>query len=194
MKKTIYLSLTVVLFSAVVNAQSNVASLKKGEKSLKQEEKVIKSERKAERQALRKLKGNNVSDQAKQAFIRDFGNLPGTKWERTENFDEASFVKKGITMTAFYDADASLVGTVQSKKFQDLPAKAQKVINEKYKDYTKGAVILFDDNESNTSDMVLYNQQFDDADNYFIQLKKDNKEMVLKVSMSGDVSFFTQVK
>lgn len=194
MKKTIYLSLTVLLFSSVVNAQSDVASVKKQEKILKQQEKTLKSERKQEKDVLRKLKGNSVSYQAKQSFIRDFGNLPVTKWERTANFDEATFVKNGVSMTAFYDADAALVGTVQPKTFKDLPAKAQKYIDGKYKDYSKGEVIFFDDNEANTSDMLLFNQQFDDADNYFIQLKKDNKEIVLQVNSSGDVSFFTQMK
>lgn len=190
MKKLIFLSAATFVFAAAVNAQTSSTSLAR----LKHQEKVIKKETRLERKELRKLKGKEVSYQAKQAFYSDFGNLPVAKWQRTENFDKATFTKDGQMMTAYYDYDAKLVGTVSNKTFADLPAKAQKSINEKYKDYSKGSVILFDDNEYNETEMILYNQQFEDADNYFIQLKKGNKEIIVQMDTSGDVSFFKQIK
>ena len=97
-------------------------------------------------------------------------------------------------MSAYYDIDANLIGTTMDKTFDDLPAKAQKYINSKYGSYSKSGVIFFDDNEFNETDMVLYNQPFEDADNYFVELQKDNKEIILRVNMNGDVSFFKQLK
>lgn len=195
MKKLLFLSATAVILSATVNAQTDAASIKKDEKSLKQQENVIKHEMKADREALRKLKGNEVSYQAKEAFYRDFGNIPVTKWERTgEFFDKATFIKDEKQMEAFYDFDAKLVGTVQDKTFADLPAKAQTFINEKYIDYNKDGVILFDDNELNSTDMVLYGTRFDDADNYFVELVKGKDKIIVKVNMEGDVSYHARMR
>jgi hypothetical protein len=51
-------------------------------------------------------------------------------------------------------------------------------------------VILFDDNEANGTDMVLYSGSFEDEDNYFPVLTNATMEPILKVAMNGDVSFF----
>lgn len=61
----------------------------------------------------------------------------------------------------------------------------------KYKGYTADAVIYFDDNEYNDTDMILYGQQFADEDNYFVELVKGSKKIVLRSNMAGDVSFFS---
>ena len=42
--------------------------------------------------------------------------------------------------------------------------------------------------------MVLYNQQFMDNNNYFVEMKSENKRIVLRVNMEGDVFYFTQTK
>ena len=38
--------------------------------------------------------------------------------------------------------------------------------------------------------MILWGIQFDDADNYFAELSKGTKKLVVKVSPEGSVSFF----
>ena len=193
MKKVLVLSVTAVILTATVNAQTSAALLKKEIKSDKKAESLVKKEKRSEEKELRKLEGKEVSYRAKQAFYSDFGNIPVTEWERTVNYDKATFTKDGQVMKAFYDADAKLVGTISDKTFEDLPANAQKYINEKYKDYSKGSVILFDDNEVNETDMIMYGQQFEDADNYFVEMKKDNKTIILQANMEGDVTFFKQL-
>ena len=95
-------------------------------------------------------------------------------------------------MSAFYDEDANLVGTATTKTFEDLPEQAQEYINKKYSDYNIGAVIFYDDNEQNQRNMELYNLQID-ADSYFVELKKDNKEIVMQVTENGDVSYYTRL-
>lgn len=194
MKKLLILSAATVLFSYATQAQTEISSIKQDEKKLTKEERMLKHERKEEKKELRKLKGSEASFQAKQAFISDFGNIPVSKWERSDNFDEATFTKDGKLMRAFYDADAKLVGTTSHKLFTDIPANAQKYINAKYPGYTKGTVVFFDDNEFNETDMMMYGNQFDDADNYFVELQKGNTKIVLRVNMVGDVSYFTELK
>ena len=194
MKKLLILSAATVLFSYATQAQTEISSIKQDEKKLTKEERMLKHERKEEKKELRKLKGSEVSYQAKQAFISDFGDIPVSKWERSNNFDEAVFTKDGKLMRAFYDADAKLVGTTSHKLFTDIPVNAQKYINTKYPGYTKGTVVFFDDNEFNETDMMMYGNQFDDADNYFVELQKGNTKIVLRVNMVGDVSYFTELK
>lgn len=194
MKKLFVFSVASFLIATGINAQTSEAAVKKNIASLNRKEATIEKEKRKEKKELRKLEGKEASFQAKQAFIREFGNIPVSQWRRTANFDEATFSKNGKPTTAFFDADATLVGTTSHKTFADIPANAQKYINKKYHGYTKSDVMLFDDNELNKTDMILYGNQFDDADNYFVELKKDNKAIVLQVNMNGDVSFFKQLK
>ncbi len=189
MKKLIVLSAAVII-TAAVTAQTNDATVKNQIKKDKQQESIIKKE---ERKELRKLEGKEVSYQAKLSFYTDFGDIPGTKWERMDNFDKATFKKGGNVMSAYYDYYAKLVGTTSRKSFADIPAKAQKFINKKYAGYNKSGVIFFDDNEYNESDMILYGQQFDDADNYFVELQKGGDKIVLQVNMAGNVLYFTKI-
>lgn len=86
------------------------------------------------------------------------------------------------------------MGTSEKKTFSVLPSKAQVYILDKYPTYKIGEVVFFNDNEQNDTDMVLYGQSFEDADNYFVGLEKDNKTTVVKVNMSGEVSYFTEFK
>jgi hypothetical protein len=181
MKKLAVLSVTILFVAFVIQTQAQV------------KEKESKNVNKIERKALKKLEKGNVSQQAKNKFYVDFGNLPDVQWTRSENFDEATFTKDGQKMTAFYDIDANLVGTTMHKTFSDLPVKGQNEIKAKYKAYTPGTIILFDDNEANDTDMLLYGIQFDDADNYFVELANGPEKIVVQVSPQGFVSFFKKL-
>jgi hypothetical protein len=193
MKKLIILTVAAFVFS-LVNAQTDKEAIKKDIETKNKQELLLQKEKRADRIELRALEGKDVSNLSKQQFITDFGDIPSVKWERIRNFDEASFTKDGKNLKAFYDFDSKLVGTASVRKFAELPSNAQKFINEKYKDYSIVEVIFFDDNENSDTDMVLYNQQFDDEDTNFVVLKKDNKKIVLQVNMAGFVYFFKNLE
>ena len=194
MKKLIILSALSFVLAAGVNAQDELAMVKNDSKDQGKEDAGIKSEKKEERKMLRKLRREEVSQLSKTNFFTDFGNIPVISWEATGFFDEATFSKDGQIVTAFYDDKSMLVGTTVDKEFADLPGAARQYINEKYSDYTVSDVLFFDDNELNETDMILYGQQFDDEDSYFVELKKDNKKIVLQVNMDGHVSYYTRLK
>ena len=179
MKKVIVMSIAVLLFMTISTIQSTAQEPKK--------------EKKSEMVPLKKLEGTKVSDVAKSNFMADFGNIPDVQWTRAKNFDEAMFTKNGKKLHAWYDFENKLVGTTSIVTFADLPAAGQKNIKTKYKDYSVGQVIFFDDNEMNETDMMLYNRQFDDADNYFVELSKANEKLVLRVNTLGEVFFFKQL-
>ena len=194
MKKIIVVSSVLMLFAGAGRAQTEEASVKQDIANLQKNESMIKKEKKQDKKELRKLEGKEVNYQSRVQFSIDFGNVPAREWVRTANFDEATFMKDGQEMKAYYDADVKLVGTTTIKSFDNLPANAQKFIAKNYPGYSKEQVILFDDNELSETDMMLFNLQFDDADNYFIELKKDARSIILKVDMRGVVSFFKELR
>lgn len=194
MKKIFFLLATVLTVSQTVNSQTIDASLKNGTKSLNTHEKSIKNDKKQSRRELRELNGNEVNSKVAFRFSKDFPGATATQWERLDNFDEASFSMDGQWTSAFYDDKPELVGTTVVKVFSDLPIKAQKILTEKYKDYKVGDILFFDDNEQNETDMILYNQQFEDKDSYFVELSQKNKKILVQVSMDGDVSYFTRLR
>ena len=194
MKTLMIASLAILLSSAATQAQADYAALKQDVQRTNKEDNATRKEKKEERKALRKLEGQQPSYQSREHFAGDFDNVSDVHWKRTKYFDEATFVKDGQKQTAFYDFKSELVGTTQVKTFADLPATAQQFINKKYKDCPVQKVILFDDNETNETDMLLYGHQFDDSDNYFVELRQGTKDIVLQVDMSGEVSFFTTMQ
>jgi hypothetical protein len=151
--------------------------------------------KKSQRVPLKKLEGSYVSSIAKNNFLREFPDAKNVQWKRVDTYDEAVFTNKdNQQLKAFYDFDGVLVGTTQRKTFADVPVKGQEQIKKEYKDYTIGDVIFFDDNEANSTDMILYGIQFDDEDNYFVELTKGTKKIVVHVNMEGSVFFFTELK
>ena len=44
-----------------------------------------------------------------------------------------------------------------------------------------------------TTDMILYGLQFEDQDNYFVELTKGKDKIVVQVTPEGDVFFFKQL-
>jgi hypothetical protein len=136
----------------------------------------------------------NFSNQTRANFYSDFGYIPISNWEVTDQFDKISFMKNNVIYTAYYDSNSELVGTISNVSLADLPAHAVQDINKKYKGYTIGNVVFYDDNESNETDMIYYGQQFDDEDKYFVELQNDKEQIVVQVNTVGVVSFFRTLK
>ncbi|MES2517400.1 MAG: hypothetical protein V4585_04780 [Bacteroidota bacterium] len=194
MKKILFLAAITFLLGTTMNAQTQKAHLKKDIARIEKKEAMLKKEKQEDKKELQRLIGKEVSERTREQFKMDFTPINESQWERTDRFDEATFMKDGKVMTAFYDANSTLVGTTCHKNFPELPANAQLYINENYKSYVIEDILEFDDNEPNQTDMVFFNQSFKDADNYFVELKKDNKKIVLMVNKQGDVSYFTRLR
>ncbi len=126
-------------------------------------------------------------------FSQDFPNAKYVTWADGK-FVEASFLDNDVLKIAYYDEDNHLVGTTTDVDATALPEKARDHIDKIYPGYTIEKVVFFDDNEANDNDMFLYNQSFEDEDNYFPLLIKDSSKIILKVSPKGEVSFFENLK
>src|SRR5450432_3550307 len=97
MKKSIIVSAVTFLFAAAADAQSTEASVKNEMGNLNNTEFAAKKEKRDDKKELRKQEDQEVSYQAKQEFYQDFGNISVIQWERTANFDEATYTQYGQT-------------------------------------------------------------------------------------------------
>lgn len=160
--------------------------------------KEARMERKEARKELRRERRlenrEEVSNLTKNRFAIDFPKAKNVRFVKTNNFDEVLFTSGKKRLKAYYDYDNELVGTTQSNAFADLPQHAQKEILNNYPGYTAREVIKFDDNESNETDMMMYGASFADQDNYFVDLQSGNKDVIVKVDLGGNVSFFKEMK
>jgi hypothetical protein len=154
--------------------------------------KVSKSQREENRSIRREKAATTPNYSTEQHFEIDFPNATNVSWKRA-GFEEAAFTLNGKEMKAFYDYDHELIGTTTTVDYSAMPEVARKYIAKHYHDYTPTQLILFDDNEYNDSDMILYGNPFDDADNYFVELSNNNKTIVLQVNMQGLVSYFKDI-
>jgi hypothetical protein len=154
--------------------------------------KVSKEQREENRTIRREKAATTPNYTTDQHFQNDFPNATNVSWKRA-GFEEATFTLDNKEMKAFYDYNHDLIGTTTTVDYSTLPIAARKFIEKHYSDYTLQQVIMFDDNEYNESDMVLYGNPFDDADNYFIELSNNNKTIVLQSNMEGMVTYFKDI-
>lgn len=193
MKKLFILAVVFLGLVATSKAQMTAATLKSEIKMDKQMGKTGKPDEHKARKELRKLEGNEVSYISNQQFMEDFPMIKPVSSERLDNYDEFDFIKNGNKISAFYDYNAKLVSTLQKRSFKDLPEKSREYISKHFNDYVPVSVLYLDDNESNTTDMILYNDQFASSDSYFVEMSNGFKTIVLQVEMDGLVNYFTRI-
>ena len=164
----------------------------------RKDRKETRIERKKTRRELRRERRaenhSEVSDLTKNQFVTDFPDAKNARFVKTKNFDEVAFMSGKKKLSAYYDYDSKLVGTTQKKPLRIYLRMHKRKSLKSMQTTLSTAVIKFDDNESNETDMIMYGTSFDDADNYFVELKNDSKAIVVKVDLSGEVSFFTNMK
>jgi hypothetical protein len=130
----------------------------------------------------------------KSQFTADFPDAKNVHFAQLKDLEEVTFSQGKEKMIAYYRDGDQLVGTIRKGSFEGLPGNAQKEIQQKYPGYSIVNVVKFDDNESELTEMILDGISMDDADNYFVELKNDNKAIVVKVDLSGGVNYLTAMK
>ena len=141
-----------------------------------------------------------VSVFTRNQFASDFPDATNIRFEKSSDFEKVNYSQKGRETTAYYDANSELIGTLRDRSIRDLPANAQTEIVNRYPGYSVVSVVRFNantDNETyidNNSELPFYGDSNEDSSHYFVELKNDNKAIVLMVGLSGEVSFFTTTK
>jgi len=127
-----------------------------------------------------------ASYSVRQAFSADFANATDAVWTITKNCQKVDFLIDGAKKTAFYNLAGDFLGTTQTTVYKAIPAKSQKLIADTYKGYTAGDVIVYQANETLNNDI--------EATSYFVDLKSEKHEILVRVANSGNIEFFKQVK
>jgi hypothetical protein len=133
---------------------------------------------------------NEADPAIKSQFSADYPDAQNVHFARTKGLNAVSFTQDKNIMTAYYDNRDQLIGTILKQSIADLPENAQNEIRNKYPGYSIANVVKFDDNQSDDTEMILYGVSWDDADNYFVELKNDSKTIVVKVDLTGGVEAF----
>jgi hypothetical protein len=128
----------------------------------------------------------NVSYAVKQEFEADFANAQNVVWTVDKNCQKAEFTADGAKKTAFYNLQGDFLGTTQTTGYYAIPATSKKLIAANYKDYVAGEVIVYQANTALNEDI--------DATSYFVDLKSHDHELLVRVTSTGSVEFFKQVK
>jgi hypothetical protein len=127
----------------------------------------------------------NVTYVALNNFKANFKDVKNATWKITANCQKASFNQDGVLTTAFYDLKGEYLGFTQNIGYTTIPFSAQEEIDTKYTDYPVKEVIKFEYNGENTTIEPLV---------YFVDMKKGDSEVVLKVTPDAKVTFYKKVK
>lgn len=126
-----------------------------------------------------------VAYTVKNQFDATFDDAKDVNWTITNNTQKATFIQNDVKKTAFYNLQGEYLGVTQDVDYRAVGAKAQKAIADKYIGYQVGEVIKLETNDSAAN--------FDQTA-YFVDLKNNAEEILVRVTPSSDVYFFQQVK
>ncbi|MGY4536578.1 hypothetical protein ACVW0P_000985 [Mucilaginibacter sp. UYNi724] len=124
-----------------------------------------------------------VSYAVSSKFNSDFVRAENVTWKVNSKFQKATFTIDGVKKSAFYNLRGELIGITENVQFKELPAKAKKEIAAKYEGYFANEVIKLDNGDNGFDSTV-----------YFVDLKNDKEEVLVRVTPSAGVYFFQQVK
>ena len=128
----------------------------------------------------------NVSYTVLNQFSADFADASNVNWTVNKNFQKADFIANGIKMTAFYNLQGDFVALTTDVDARAIPVTAQKEIAEKYKGYNVNEVIVVQNNTELNPDA--------DETAYFVDLKSDTKEVLVKITPEAHIQFYQEVK
>ena len=157
---------------------------------------MVKKPYRTERAAVRetkRLSTKSVSNYSLSSFKSDFGSKSDVTWSRSDRFDRATFNQNGQEMSVYYDFEGNLLATSTVKTFNDLPLRGQNIITKKYEGYAVESVMLYDFPLSTNAQMLLFNSQFNDPHNYFVQLANGKEKIIVQVDLVGRVFLFKKL-
>lgn len=126
-------------------------------------------------------------------FAYDFKDAKDVLWKVDGNCQKAEFTLEGQKYTAFYSLTGDYMGVTRAVTFKNVPAEAQKEINTQYAGYKVGEVIELQPKASVTVDPYAAPSS-NDSKVYFVDLKNEKEEILVRVTSNSDVYFFKQVK
>jgi hypothetical protein len=119
-------------------------------------------------------------------FAADFANAKDITWTVNNNFQRADFVLEGVKTSAFYDLQGEFVAVTEDVTAKAVPAASLKEINAKFNGYAVDHVIVLQNNTELNSDA--------EATVYFADLKKGEKEVLVRITADAHIELYKEVK
>ncbi len=138
------------------------------------------------------IKVTKASYQLQNQLAAEFAGAENVTWSPTTVGQKADFEVDGSKMSAFFDNQGQYIGYTEDVTFRKLPSSAKKQIAEQYKGYMVSEVLKFQPNET----LSPYERMFASPGtaSYFVNLKSDKEEVLLKVTSQAEVSIYKQTK
>jgi len=136
----------------------------------------------------------NISYYVLNQFNADFRDAESVTWTITPTSQKADFTIDGVKKTAFYNLNGTYLGVTEDILYVKLPTSAQKEIAANYKDYTPGQVIKFVSSDPEPAFYVNLAIQAPESVDYFVDLKKADSEVIVRVNTQGSVFAFKTIK
>jgi hypothetical protein len=108
---------------------------------------------------------DNISQEARNAFKKDFATASDIKWEQKNNFLKATFSLNGQILTAYYYTNGDLQAVVRNITSDQLPIN---LVTSLHKDYT--AFWITD----------LFEISSEGQTTYYVTIENSEKKIVLK--------------
>ena len=137
---------------------------------------------------------SKVSNIVINQFAYEFKDAKNINWVVDANCQKALFTYQGKQMTAFYTLTGEYIGVTHNVDFTVVPGAAQKEITGEYKGYVIGDVIEFQPAATNSASIYSFSSYSNDEKLFFVDLKNDKEEILLKVTPDASVSFYKQIK
>lgn len=198
MRKVLFITAIALYFvgSSTIFAQNErqELKLKKAIDSISKLELSLHKQKKNLKKEIHELESHDVNRLTQKQFAIDFSDIKDVIWHKLEYCDKATFLNNGCLTKAYYNASHELMGTTTHKTLADLPEKAQAKINDEYGDYEKSHVIYYDASDIVNSEIVIYDREYSEPDSYYIELTKNDSEVVLGFNNQGKLIFNKKIK
>lgn len=132
----------------------------------------------------------STSYAAQNSFDALYHNAENVTWSNVDGYHKASFTLEGVKKSAFFNAQGEYVATTQYISGNMLPAATLEKLKNVYKDYTLGEVLLFETNGAQSTYIFSNNEE---SNYYFASLRKDDNQIVVKISSRNEISFFKKL-
>ena len=125
---------------------------------------------------------------AQNNFNAKFHDAKDVTWSNVDGYYKASFSLNGVRKAAFFNAEGDYVATTEYIKAESLPAATLERLKKTYKDYSIGEVLRFEVGDSSVSG--AYSTAPGESTYYFASLRKEDNQIVVKISSLNEISFF----
>ncbi len=122
-----------------------------------------------------------ITGKVLEAFRTEFANAKNVQWKSLDDAGlfQATFSYRNTELSAFYDAEGSLVATARYIDKASLPIMVSKAIQERYPEHVMKNVIEHIANGSTT---------------YHVTLHGVKSSMIVSASPAGNLSIFKKIK